>query len=88
MRPPDLPGGNASVHGPPCARYSRFNEAAGFTRRKPELGAAVAEELLGASMRPPDLPGGNSLLKVIECYHYGRFNEAAGFTRRKQDHNE
>ena len=34
MRPPDLPGGNThrSKHPPPACQ--RFNEAAGFTRRK------------------------------------------------------
>ena len=36
MRPPDLPGGN-TMPMPPCATCaSSFNEAAGFTRRKPQ----------------------------------------------------
>ena len=38
MRPPDLPGGNKSLHGgmriTPSV-FTCFNEAAGFTRRKP-----------------------------------------------------
>ena len=41
--------------------HARFNEAAGFTRRKRrELECPVAVELQVASMRPPDLPGGNN----------------------------
>ena len=35
MRPPDLPGGNVSFRPPPTpGLITRFNEAAGFTRRK------------------------------------------------------
>ena len=58
MRPPDLPGGNSvsQCHGPPP--YHSFNEAAGFTRRKPERVRVMALQRV-ASMRPPDLPGGN-----------------------------
>ena len=38
----------------------RFNEAAGFTRRKPEQTRHQLDlRDLHASMRPPDLPGGN-----------------------------
>ena len=38
MRPPDLPGGNPGRRaGRTAAVARRFNEAAGFTRRKPEL---------------------------------------------------
>ena len=65
MRPPDLPGGN-----PDGARtrnawrsHRRFNEAAGFTRRKRgswrTFGTWRASAAV-ASMRPPDLPGGNT----------------------------
>ena len=35
MRPPDLPGGNAWHDGAGDQARSGFNEAAGFTRRKP-----------------------------------------------------
>ena len=38
MRPPDLPGGNeVSLHADVLRRVLRFNEAAGFTRRKHPL---------------------------------------------------
>ena len=60
MRPPDLPGGNLNASAAyRRAGYAGFNEAAGFTRRKPLEG--VGSRLAGdpASMRPPDLPGGN-----------------------------
>ena len=36
-----------------------FNEAAGFTRRKPLETLDDAGGAFLASMRPPDLPGGN-----------------------------
>ena len=87
MRPPDLPGGNPST--PRCSFGpcgNRFNEAAGFTRRK--LENSGGSELPGsprASMRPPDLPGGNISDGTVELYNMDRsFNEAAGFTRRKR----
>ena len=35
MRPPDLPGGNCKANCRSRRSMSRFNEAAGFTRRKP-----------------------------------------------------
>ena len=35
MRPPDLPGGNFPRRRVTCREWKRFNEAAGFTRRKP-----------------------------------------------------
>ena len=61
MRPPDLPGGNkTSAHRNYGAEIPRFNEAAGFTRRKPlQSVSAIWSTLVVASMRPPDLPGGN-----------------------------
>ena len=43
MRPPDLPGGNRTRNPAHLARATaRFNEAAGFTRRK--LSRAMAKE--------------------------------------------
>ena len=38
----------------------RFNEAAGFTRRKQGTDSAQSPQTISASMRPPDLPGGNN----------------------------
>ena len=39
MRPPDLPGGNGHHAGlGRVAKQVGFNEAAGFTRRKPDIG--------------------------------------------------
>ena len=83
MRPPDLPGGNVDgdvslVRFCPC-----FNEAAGFTRRKPGTANASRIRCSGASMRPPDLPGGNTN-GATGVTRPGCFNEAAGFTRRKR----
>ena len=37
MRPPDLPGGNNQVPDITAPLGRRFNEAAGFTRRKPRV---------------------------------------------------
>ena len=66
MRPPDLPGGNLRPQRPGRHRTDahRFNEAAGFTRRKQRVhfNRDAAGRL--ASMRPPDLPGGNSMMRV------------------------
>ena len=59
MRPPDLPGGNCLSSGKTFRETLRFNEAAGFTRRKPVILDEVSVYMIGASMRPPDLPGGN-----------------------------
>ena len=43
MRPPDLPGGNFK-HATKVRPNPRcFNEAAGFTRRKPERGRALPD---------------------------------------------
>ena len=91
MRPPDLPGGNVrSSYSKICrAPTCRFNEAAGFTRRKhrmPGSNVRRRQPEPEASMRPPDLPGGNPGKDADEAAHAGkpqRFNEAAGFTRRK-----
>ena len=62
----------------------RFNEAAGFTQRKPSWktnGSAMANT---ASMRPPVLPSGNvNVLPSIKLISLFCFNEAAGFTQRK-----
>ena len=85
MRPPDLPGGNSPSRAALNRPWGRFNEAAGFTRRKPapvdrRAGAAPT----AASMRPPDLPGGNcKWLCATQAAGIAGFNEAAGFTRRK-----
>ena len=59
MRPPDLPGGNVRNRERVRAHHARFNEAAGFTRRKLVHHADQVFARLRASMRPPDLPGGN-----------------------------
>ena len=74
MRPPDLPGGN-SHHGAPLGDHAaarRFNEAAGFTRRKPGHCEVGDRQSRHASMRPPDLPGGNDavhhpLLSLVDA---------------------
>ena len=58
MRPPDLPGGNLLVVDHSNEPIS-FNEAAGFTRRKPVDRRRDRQSASRASMRPPDLPGGN-----------------------------
>ena len=63
MRPPELPGGNSRSYGGYRARGARFNEAAGITRRKPDLSNASLLAT-GASMRPPELPGGNQAAGV------------------------
>ena len=60
MRPPDLPGGNPTSSARPRDAENRFNEAAGFTRRKQRKRIGIGAERDGASMRPPDLPGGNA----------------------------
>ena len=58
--PPDLPGGNSRSTPPAAApRSRRFNEAAGFTRRK-RLVRGHRRQALVRFMRPPDLPGGNA----------------------------
>ena len=47
MRPPDLPGGNTSAAAERVSeRFTRFNEAAGFTRRKRTLAGAHAGQCL------------------------------------------
>ena len=44
---------------------SGFNEAAGFTRRKPRRFPPGPDADVSASMRPPDLPGGNRHGSVV-----------------------
>ena len=64
-----------------------FNEAAGFTRRKPDVLTATERRLIrfneaaGFTRRKP--PDGGSAFSGGD----DRFNEAAGFTRRKPDYN-
>ena len=84
MRPPDLPGGNLVAVGYETAARCCFNEAAGFTRRKPPPHAtqlprstACFNEAAGFTRRKPGIFDGQPGL------HRG-FNEAAGFTRRKR----
>ena len=84
MRPPVLPGGNGT-----CQTYIdpwrwRFNEAAGFTRRKPGTTGAHCRraargfnEAAGFTRRKPW--GEYRTEQKGAC-----FNEAAGFTRRKR----
>ena len=61
MRPPVLPSGNTRA---PALRWrldvARFNEAAGFTQRKPAEPLTIPGPLTVASMRPPVLPSGNA----------------------------
>ena len=71
MRPPDLPGGNWKAAQTKCASCHCFNEAAGFTRRKPRLDRDVGGQRHHASMRPPDLPGGNPCRVTV---HWSRFS--------------
>ena len=85
MRPPDLPGGNIWTAYTWRRACCSFNEAAGFTRRKPDLDELVQarrysrfNEAAGFTRRKlPDLPLDPLWLSG------GGFNEAAGFTRRK-----
>ena len=85
MRPPDLPGGNKSVVLPSTSTLMAcFNEAAGFTRRKPAQEAGRDDpagrgfnEAAGFTRRKPR---GAEFSRVRSC---AGFNEAAGFTRRK-----
>ena len=44
MRPPDLPGGNKRVWRLVGHRHDCFNEAAGFTRRKPRSSDPVGDD--------------------------------------------
>ena len=63
---PRIPGGNgASASG--HAASTCFNEAAGFTRRKPAHGLARRRGTAPASMRPPDLPGGNGIDEMVRA---------------------
>ena len=62
MRPPVLPSGNARVGVAQADTGCRlgFNEAAGFTQRKPRRVLRLrARRRHAASMRPPVLPSGN-----------------------------
>ena len=68
MRPPDLPGGNIEDRQQIVVGSHRFNEAAGFTRRKPRRAIGVIRMTLSASMRPPDLPGGNMVTDAMAAY--------------------
>ena len=85
MRPPVLPSGNSACRCSPCAcTRSCFNEAAGFTQRKPKADAIEWLESRRASMRPPVLPSGNSTMSsAADNASASGFNEAAGFTQRK-----
>ena len=71
MRPPEFTGGN--LHRTPtystCATCaaSRFNEAAGIHRRKPETAARVLPRPV-ASMRPPEFTGGNQELSLVAVH--------------------
>ena len=61
-----------------------FNEAAGFTQRKPVAAVSTCADRDRASMRPPVLPSGNpSMDRAGRTARLGGFNEAAGFTQRK-----
>ena len=94
MRPPDLPGGNdaADVRGSAAARRACFNEAAGFTRRKPAVRRRSSRspalrhrrfnEAAGFTRRKRGPMVGPALFPVASVLR-SRFNEAAGFTRRK-----
>ena len=83
MRPPVLPSGNAASGRTPSPDSGCFNEAAGFTQRKPEPGAEQPGLLGVASMRPPVLPSENDEHKYLFGAAFTSFNEAAGFTQRK-----
>ena len=84
MRPPVLPSGNSAVH-PPCRRLlPGFNEAAGFTQRKPRARppgwkgwSRCFNEAAGFTQRKP-----TGMAKPPGC-RVNCFNEAAGFTQRK-----
>ena len=85
MRPPDLRRKLYQVERWTERLSHRFNEAAGFTRRKLVGTTATDCQYPIASMRPPDLPGGNNVLSIWTCDKPSAcFNEAAGFTRRKR----
>ena len=85
MRPPDLPGGNICTVNWQRRNVSwGFNEAAGFTRRKPADVQALIDaaevgfnEAAGFTRRKPVRS------RLSQLQHAERFNEAAGFTRRK-----
>ena len=87
MRPPVLPSGNQRVRhaGRNTAEPSRcFNEAAGFTQRKPARTRSCTSSSTLASMRPPVLPSGNADFNRLQDHPPKTcFNEAAGFTQRK-----
>ena len=83
MRPPVLPSGNPVKTEKKQPSWSRFNEAAGFTQRKPDRRACSCRSEPRASMRPPVLPSGNSAQYSSIVQPAPRFNEAAGFTQRK-----
>ena len=59
MRPPVLPSGNVLTRWPTTPTGRRFNEAAGFTQRKPLSPRFDGIVQRQASMRPPVLPSGN-----------------------------
>ena len=67
MRPPVLPSGNPPRRRAPQGHPAPgFNEAAGFTQRKPEQGRPAPAERRDASMRPPVLPSGNERINFDE----------------------
>ena len=59
MRPPVLPSGNSCKSCSVSSRFWSFNEAAGFTQRKPAQSSTACRRTVRASMRPPVLPSGN-----------------------------
>ena len=68
-------------------RVAGFNEAAGFTQRKPGKVPKEVDHRDMASMRPPVLPSGNSHSSTaLPAGPTEGFNEAAGFTQRKRSH--
>ena len=84
MRPPDLPGGNNHGRGPGRPVPQGFNEAAGFTRRKPgsarrrvRHAGACFNEAAGFTRRK------RPATVTVTRWTVACFNEAAGFTRRK-----
>ena len=83
MRPPDLPGGNQGFDAHASGWSLCFNEAAGFTRRKPvHLGDVVAGHLIGFNEAAGFTRRKHGSRTATPARH-ARFNEAAGFTRRK-----
>ena len=86
MRPPDLPAETIETLDEAGGAFHRFNEAAGFTRRKhrpipphhTQRQLRSFNEAAGFTRRKRRAPG-RYPAATMAC-----FNEAAGFTRRKQ----